>query len=272
MPQTLAQIKDMLASRGLSPRKRFGQNFLVDQNLVRKLVDESGVEAGEVVLEVGPGTGTLTEELLDRGCEVVACELDRGLADLLCERLGAQPSFTLIEGDCLASKRQVAGEIVSVLAARPFVLVANLPYGAATPLLLALLTEHPACRGMFVTLQREVGDRLAACAGDKAYGSISVIAQSLAVVRTIAKLPAECFWPRPEVASVMIGIERLPSHSIDDPAGLATFCQRVFMQRRKQLGSVLGREIAWPEGIEPTMRAEQLEPGEIVALWRVVRG
>jgi len=268
MPQTCAQIKAMLASRGLSPRKRFGQNFLVDQNLVRKLVDESGVTSGEVVLEVGPGTGTLTEELLDRGCEVVACELDRGLADLLREQFCEHERLTLIEGDCLANKRQVADEIVCALGGRPFVLVANLPYGAATPLLLALLTEHPACRGMFVTLQREVGDRLVASARDKAYGSISVVAQSLAAVRTIAKLPAECFWPRPEVASVMLRIERLPSCEIDDPASLAAFCQRVFMQRRKQLGSVLGREIAWPEGIEPTMRAEQLEPGEIVALWR----
>lgn len=271
MPQSLAEIRDLLASRGLSPLKRFGQNFLVDQNLVRKLVDEAGVTPGEVVLEVGPGTGTLTEELLERGCEVVACELDRGLAALLRERLGERAGFTLIEGDCLASKRHVSTEVVRTLGDRPFVLVANLPYGAATPLILALLTEHPACRGMFVTIQREVGERLGAGARDKAYGSISVAAQSLASVRTIARLPSECFWPRPDVASVMVAIVRRADHGIDDPVSLAAFCQRVFEKRRKQLGSVLGRGAAWPEGVGATMRAEELAPEQIVAIWRALR-
>src|SRR4051812_5019410 len=106
--QTLIQIRALLEERGLAPRKSLGQNFLIDQNLIRKLVDASGVGAGDLVLEVGPGTGTLTEELLERGCEVVACELDRGLAELLRERLGANPRFTLVEGDCLASKREIA--------------------------------------------------------------------------------------------------------------------------------------------------------------------
>lgn len=270
MAQTLAEIRDLLASRGLSPLKRFGQNFLIDQNLVAKLVDESGVSAGDLVLEVGPGTGTLTEELLGRGCEVIACELDRGLAALLRERLGGHDRFTLVEGDCLAGKRRVSAELVGAIGDRPFALVANLPYGAATPLVLALLTEHPHCRGMFVTIQREVGDRLAAQPRTDAYGSISIVAQSLATVRTIARLPSDCFWPRPDVASVMVAVERRADHGIDDPAGLAAFCQKVFEKRRKQLGSVLGRDLAWPEGVRPTMRAEELSPERMVALWRTV--
>jgi 16S rRNA (adenine1518-N6/adenine1519-N6)-dimethyltransferase len=270
MPQTLAEIKQLLQARGLAPQKRFGQNFLIDQNLVRKLVDESAVAPGELVLEVGPGTGTLTEELLDRGCRVIACELDRGLAALLRERLGTQPNFTLIEGDCLASKRALSPELAAALGSRPFTLVANLPYGAATPLLLILLTAYPACRGMYVTIQKEVGDRLAAAPGSDAYGAISVVAQTLATVRTIAKLPPECFWPRPDITSVMIAIERRPEHGIDDPAALADFCQRVFEKRRKQLGSVLGREALWPSGIDPTMRAERLAPHQIVDMWRTI--
>ena len=272
MPQTLAEIKTLLESRGLSPRKRFGQNFLIDHNLVRKLVDESGVGAGDLVLEVGPGTGTLTEELLERGCEVIACELDRGLAELLRDRLGSNEHFTLIEGDCLAQKREVSAEIVGAVAGRAFTLVANLPYGAATPLMLALLTAHPGCRGMYVTIQKEVGERLAARAGQSAYGGISVAAQTLATVRLIAKLPPECFWPRPEITSVMVAIERRADHGIGDPVAFGEFCQRVFAQRRKQLGSVLGRDIAWPEGIAPTLRAEALEPGQIVMLWRATEG
>src|SRR6186713_2406397 len=113
--QTLAQIRELLESRGLAPRKSLGQNFLIDHNLIRKLVDASGAAAGDLVLEVGPGTGALTEELLDRGCRVIACELDRGLAELLRERFAATAGsgrFTLIEGDCLASKRALADELV----------------------------------------------------------------------------------------------------------------------------------------------------------------
>ncbi|MFG0259192.1 MAG: 16S rRNA (adenine(1518)-N(6)/adenine(1519)-N(6))-dimethyltransferase RsmA [Phycisphaerales bacterium JB041] len=272
MPQSLAEIKSLLESRGLSPRKRFGQNFLIDHNLVRKLADESGVGNGDLVLEVGPGTGTLTEELLERGCRVIACELDRGLAGLLRERLGSNEHFTLIEGDCLAQKREVSADIVGALAGRPFTLVANLPYGAATPLMLALLTSHPECRGMYVTIQKEVGERLAAGAGHQAYGGISVAAQTLARVRPIAKLPPECFWPRPEITSVMVAIERRDGHGIGDPVGFGGFCQRVFAQRRKQLGSVLGRDFAWPGGIEPTARAEALTPEQIVMLWRSAGG
>lgn len=271
MAQTLAQIKALLDERGLRPRHALGQNFLIDQNLVRKLVDASGVGAGDVVLEVGPGTGTLTEELLGRGCEVVACELDRGLAAMLRERLGPlHPGrFTLVEGDCLAGKRELNPDVAAALAGRPFRLVANLPYGAATPLMLVLLTSHPACAGMFVTVQREVADRLLAGPGGKEYGTLGVVAQAAAEVGRVATLPPECFWPRPEVTSAMVSVVRKREPMTDDLGGLAEFCQRVFGSRRKQLGSVLGRETAWPEGVRPEMRVEQLTPAQIVALSRV---
>lgn len=272
MAQSLAEIRELLESRGLSPRKRFGQNFLIDQNLVRKLVQEAGVGPGDLVLEVGPGTGTLTEELLDRGCEVVACELDRGLAAMLRERLGDRPAFTLIEGDCLEHKREVSREVRSSLGGRGFALVANLPYGAATPVMLALLTRHAECRGMYVTIQREVGERLAAASGSDAYGAISVVAQTLAEVRQIARLPPECFWPRPDVTSVMIAVERRAGQVAEDAPAFGDFCQRVFERRRKQLGSVLGRDFPWPEGLAPEERAERLTPRQIVALFRAAGG
>jgi 16S rRNA (adenine1518-N6/adenine1519-N6)-dimethyltransferase len=263
--QTLAQIRELLESRGLSPRKALGQNFLIDHNLIRKLVDASGVSHGDVVLEVGPGTGTLTEELLARGCHVIACEMDRGLADLLRERL-AGPNFTLIEGDCMAGKREVNPEIARALGGRPFRLVANLPYGAATPLMLALLVSHPECGSMFVTIQREVADRLLAKPSTKEYGPITIVAQALCTVGRIATLPPECFWPRPDVTSAMISLIRRAEPLADNPAGLADFCQSAFAKRRKQLGGVLGREVAWPAGVRPENRIEELTVPQAVAL------
>lgn len=268
--QPLSEIRYLLESRGLSPKKSLGQNFLIDHNLIRKLVDASAVTAGDLVLEVGPGTGTLTEELLTRGCQVIACELDTGLAALNRERLGNHPElgprFTLIEADCLEHKRALSSEITTALAGRPFTLVANLPYSAATPLMLTLLISVPTCRSMHVTIQREVADRLMAAPGTDAYGQISILAAALAEVRHIATLPKECFWPRPDVTSAMISITRRPDPLTDDPAALAEFTQRAFAQRRKQLGSVLGRNLPWPADVDPTMRAEALSVDQMIRL------
>lgn len=265
--QTLTQIRAILEEWGITPKHRLGQNFLVDHNLVSKLVDASGVGAGDAVLEVGPGTGTMTEELLKRGCEVVACELDADMAGILRERLGGAPGFTLIEGDCLASKHEISPAIMDALGARPFTLVANLPYGAATPLMLALLTDVPTCKGQFVTIQREVADRLMAPPGTKAYGVISVVAQLFADVKLVAKLPKECFWPQPEVASAMVSVVPREGGDGVDRGQFARFCQRVLGQRRKQLGSVLKGEGELPDGFDHRRRAETLTPREFLDLY-----
>ena len=264
--QTLTEIRELLEAYSLSPRKSLGQNFLVDHNLIKTLVDHSGVGTGDLVLEVGPGTGTLTDELLDRGCEVVGCEIDRGLSELIRRRFASRTGFTLVEGDCLHSKHEISPSLLSALGSHSFVLVANLPYGAATPLILELLISHPQCTSMHVTIQREVAQRLVAGPGTKQYGTISVVAGALANTRTIAKLPPECFWPRPDVTSTMISITRRPDPLTDRPRALSDLCTRLFGQRRKQLGTVLGRSTAWPEGIAPEMRVEQLDPGQIVKL------
>lgn len=283
-PQTVADIRAMLDVRGVRPKKALGQNFLIDANLVHKLADASGAGAGDTVLEVGPGTGVLTEALLARGCRVIAVELDDVLAELLRERLApelALGAFTLIHGDCLARKRELSREAAAALGDAPFRLVANLPYHAATPLLLALMTRHPACAGAWVTIQSEVADRLAAGPGTKAYGSISVIAGALGAVRRLATLPPSCFWPRPEVISAMIAWTRDWTRDKEPAAGtdpawwprFADMCQTLFASRRKQLGAVvrkLAGDIAWPEGVEPTMRVEQLDPRAIVTLVRAM--
>jgi len=274
--QTLSQIRAMLEERGLAPKKSLGQNFLIDQNLIVKLIDASGVHAGDLALEVGPGTGTLTHALLERGADVVACELDAGLSRLLRETLASEfpGRFTLIEGDCLASKRGLNPDVVRALGARPFRLVANLPYQAATPLMLALLTGHEACASMHVTIQKEVADRLLAAPGSKTYGTISVVAQALARVERIATLPPECFWPRPDVTSAMISLTRLERPLVaGGPGAWARFgatVQELFASRRKQLTAALKRAapagVELPEGVRASDRVESLSVERIVAL------
>lgn len=268
--QTLAEIKSLLESRGLSPRYAFGQNFLIDHNLIRKLVDTSGVGPGDVVLEIGPGTGTLTEELLARGSRVVAAEIDRGMVALLGERLGPNPNFTLVEGDCLATKHDLAPALLEALGPGPFRLVANLPYAAGTPVMMALLADVPRCTALFVTIQLEVAQRLLAKPGSKDFGPLAVLAQSVAEVSLIAKLPPECFWPRPDVTSAMVGIVRRPTPLTTDARALVDFAQELFGKRRKQLGAILGRSRPFPPGIDPAARAESLtiEQFERLRLWR----
>ncbi len=275
--QTLTQIRAMLEAHGLSPRHAFGQNFLLDHNLIRALVDASGVGAGDLVLEVGPGTGTLTEELLARGARVVACEIDRGLAALLRERLGANPDFALVEGDCLDGKHALNPALLAALdnasggasGDTPFRLVANLPYSAGTPVMTILLADVPRCVGLYVTVQLEVAQRLAASPGSKEFGPLGVLAQSVADVRLLAKLPRECFWPRPDITSAMVAITRRPTPRTADARALVDFAQRLFSARRKQLGAVLGRSRPFPPGIDPTARAESLtiEQFEALRLW-----
>jgi 16S rRNA (adenine1518-N6/adenine1519-N6)-dimethyltransferase len=267
--QTLSEIRALLAERGLRPRRRFGQNFLHDKNQLRRLVDASGACAGDLVLEVGPGTGTLTEALVDAGAEVIASEIDNDLASIIEERLGER--VTLVRGDCLARGRSLAPAIVEALGARPFRLVANLPYQVASPLMITLLLDHPACTGQFVTIQKEVADRLLAPPGTKAYGPLGIIAQVLGTIEPIAVLPPSCFWPAPAVTSAMVAIRPRPQGAVEHPHELARFITMLFGRRRKQLGAILGRDLAWPSGVTAELRPEALSPEQLVALWAEAR-
>lgn len=278
--QTLTEIRELLAMAGHEPKKALGQNFLVDHNLIKKLVDASGVQTGDLVLEVGPGTGALTVELLERGCRVIACELDHDFVRVLNETLGVEfPNLLqIIEGDCLANKRTVHEDVVGLIDGRAFRLVANLPYHAATPLMLCLMTQHPNCSGMYTTIQHEVVDRFGASPGSKVYGSISIIAQCLGRVGTIAKLAPSCFWPSPSVGSAMMQWERSSERTSSEDASwwptMADMTQSLFQRRRKKLsGSVKQMTkvpIQWPDGVTSDDRIDSLMPNQVNALCKAI--
>ena len=267
--QTQSDIRAILAARGLSPKHRFGQNFLVDHNLLKRLVDASGIGEHSLVVEIGPGTGTMSEEILARGAELLAIELDRDLSEHLREHFASNPRFTLIEGDCLNGKRALNADALARLAGRPFTLVANLPYQAASPVI-AICASTPQCLGQFVTIQREVGDRLRASAGGGEYGPLTIIVQAFAEVEQVAVLSSGCFWPPPEVTSAMIAIRprAVPAIPHGEADAFGAFVHTLFSKRRKQLGAILGRARVWPTEIDPSQRPETLSVSNLVRLWR----
>ncbi len=267
--QTLTEIRALLAAHSATPRHRLGQNFLHDHNQIRKLLTAAEVSRGAVVLEIGPGTGTLTEELVAAGASVVACEIDPMMASIVESRIGR--AIVLVQGDCLDHGRDLNPQIVAALAERPFKLVANLPYQVASPVI-AILVTSPACEGQFVTIQKEVADRLAAPPGGKDYGPLGILVQAMAHVELIGVVPPGCFWPSPEVTSAMVAIRRRNEPLVADPHEFSAFLATVFSKRRKQLGSILGRDSRWPDGVKPEMRPETLSIEQLVALSKSTQG
>jgi len=283
--QTLSQIRALLARAGLTPQQRYGQHFLIDLNLMRKLVAAAEVGPADVILEVGAGTGSLTEMLLERGARVVAVEIDRGLQTLLRERLGQHPRLALVQADILASKHEVNPLVLRLLAERrpgpggARKLVANLPFQVATPLLMGLLCAAPPLERLTCTIQREVGERLSAEPRSDAYGPVSVIAQTLCTIELVALLPPAAFWPRPQVQSLMLTLRPRKAEQIDvdDVPEFVRFVQRGFSQRRKTLRRLL-RESSLLDtlavfhrvGVSPDARPEELSPEHWRAFYRAV--
>ncbi len=288
--QTLTEIRQLLDQAGLAPRKRFGQSYLIDGNLMGKLLELSGVSAGQTVLEVGAGTGSLTQELLTRGATVVAVEIDKGLCRLLRDYFKNRGGLTLIEGDVLSGKGELSPTVLSALA--PVVhLVANLPYNIATPLVAECLVhswraqagqgeDKNLCRfdRLTFTVQREVADRLAADPGGSDYGPVSVLVALLGRLRLGSVLPALAFWPAPKVESRMVRIDfdLQAAAALQDVDTLRRLLVLAFGQRRKQIGSILRRKPATfaaqdlilalaAAGIDPSLRPQAITPPQYLA-------
>lgn len=274
--QRLNEIRDLLARYGLRPQKRYGQNFLHDQNKIRQIIELADLSPESVVLEVGPGTGTLTEALLATSCRVVACEIDDDLIPLLREVLGDDsPTFRLVHADILAGKRTINPRVIEAIravstdeqgVAGAFQLIANLPYNIASPLLANLAADHPEMTNGLVMVQREVADRLAAGPGGKAYGPLTIMVQNAYTVSLVMTLPPGCFYPPPQIHSAVVQLTRRAQPITTAIDALGELTQRLFQKRRKQLGSILGRDLDWPDDIDPTARPEQLTIEQIARL------
>jgi len=254
------QIRRLLIENGLAPSRARGQNFVVDPNTVRRVARLAEVGPGDRVVEIGAGLGSLSLALGATGASVTAIEIDGGLVPVL--RDVVEPvGVTVVEGDALRL------DWSSLLIGIGWVLVANLPYNVATPLIADLLDGVPAIARMLVMVQREVGERLAARAGEEAYGAVSVKVAYWATAKVVGRVPATVFYPVPKVESVLVRIDRRPSPAVGpdvDPAWL--FRLAGFGQRRKMLRRSLV-DLVHPEafvaaGIRPEARAEELSVEE----------
>ena len=256
MTLTRRELLDLLDRHGLRPSRALGQNFVADPNTVRRIARLAGVGAGDRVVEIGAGLGSLTLALAETGASVTAVEVDRHVVPVL--RSVVEPAgVRVVEGDAMAL------DWPALLGNGPWVLVANLPYNVATPLVADLLDDVPAIERMLVMVQREVGERLAASVGDDAYGAVSVKVAYWARARVVGRVPATVFVPQPRVESALVSIERRPAPAVDaDRARLFELVRAGFGQRRKMLRRSLAGMVDVDAfecaGIRPEARAEEL--------------
>lgn len=277
-----AEVRALAAKLNLQPTKRLGQNFVVDANTVRKIVRIAGVGAGDEVLEVGPGLGSLTLGLLEVGAKVTAIEIDARLAEQLLATVaealpGTQPGtqLTVLREDAL----RVSAASLATLSTAPTMLVANLPYNVSVPVILHLLATVPTLQRALVMVQAEVGQRIAAAPGSKVYGSPSAKAAWYGRWSIADTVSRQVFWPVPNVDSILVAFERAAELPGTEAERVATFglVDAAFGQRRKMLrqalserfgGSAAASRRLQDAGIEPTVRGEQLAVADFLALAR----
>jgi 16S rRNA (adenine1518-N6/adenine1519-N6)-dimethyltransferase len=278
---------------GIRPHTKFGQNFLIDLNLLDVLVDAAELTAADVVLEIGTGTGSLTALVAPRVAAVVTVEVDPVMFQLAGEELHTLPNVTMLHLDALRNKNNFNPEVLQAVAKqlnaapeRRFKLVANLPFNVATPIIGNLLNEDRPPELITVTIQKELADRLVALPGTKDYSALSIWVQSQCRTEILRVLPPSVFWPRPKVYSAFIRIR--PSAElrgkIPDRPFFHQFLRLLFTHRRKYLraqlcNAVAGKlekaavdEILESLHLLPSLRAENLPPETMLALAETVRG
>lgn len=292
--QTTAYLRNLFEDVGFTIDARKGQNFLVDLNLLDLLERSADVQPDDIVLEVGCGTAALTERLVRSAFHVVSAEIDQRLATLARDRLIDVDNVTVVEGDVLASKHRLAPAVLTAIdnaeairkaAGRNgrFLLVANLPYCVATPVISNLLLVRPFATAT-VTVQREMGERMIATAGNHAYNALSVWVGAQCRGEIVRILPPSAFWPRPKVDSAIVRLELEPDRRqlIANLRGFHTFVRDVFCHRRKVLRGTLIRLAGGkqqPEavshvdhlykefGFERLIRAEEINADTFVRLY-----
>lgn len=266
------KTQDLVNKYNFKFSKSLGQNFLIDDSVLNDIVSGAEVDENDLVIEIGPGVGSLTAQLLKKAKKVVAVELDNDLIPILEAELGQYENFSLIHKDALkVDFNEVIGDEKSVK------LVANLPYYVTTPIIVNLLKKNYNFKSLTIMIQKEVAERINAEPNCKEYGSISLLVQYYCDTKIVRKVPPACFIPRPKVDSIVIRLDRLPEKrvKVQDEDLMFEIIRHSFNMRRKTLWNAtkfLGMkkevlEKAYEEaGIDPKRRGETLSLEEFAAL------
>lgn len=285
VPQTKQQLRQLLSAAGISPRHKWGQNFLIDLNLMRLLVQSAHLKGDETVLEVGCGTGSLTELLLEQAASVIAVEIDPDLHQIAASQILPNDKITFIEGDVLTNKNTISDSVFSCLATAqsrlpgPFFLIANLPYQIASPLIVNLLLSEHMPDAFFVTVQAEVAQRILAQPGCKAYGLLTILLQAIGNPQKIRDIKPQAFWPAPKVTSSMISWRRDDEKcsALNNLKVLKQVIDVLLSHRRKKIRNCLTDksvnrqldltlEILQQADIDPDARGDTLPPQKFIQL------
>jgi 16S rRNA (adenine1518-N6/adenine1519-N6)-dimethyltransferase len=289
--QTLGYLRNLFESRGIRPKNKLGQNFLIDLNLLDVVLRAAELDREDFTLEVGTGTGGLTARLAEQAGAVLSVEIDADFVALAERAVAGRNNVTLVHGDILKNKNHLNPGVVAKLrelrqasACARLKLVANLPYAVATPVIANLLLSEFVVERMVVMVQLEIADRLLATPGSKAYGALAVLIQSIADVEVVRrKVPPTVFWPRPQVASaiVLIRPNAAKRAHVGDVTRFRHFLRDLYTQRRKNLrGALAGlpgnrREKTEVDtklaelGLPGTARAEELDAEQHLRLCAV---
>ncbi|MCU5747050.1 16S rRNA (adenine(1518)-N(6)/adenine(1519)-N(6))-dimethyltransferase RsmA [Staphylococcus sp. SQ8-PEA] len=233
---TPSRTRELLNKYGFNFKKSLGQNFLVDVNIIQKIIDASEIDATTGVIEIGPGMGSLTEQLAKRAQRVMAFEIDQRLIPILNDSLSAYSNVNIINEDIL--KADIAHYIQEYLShCERIMVVANLPYYITTPILLNLMQRSLPVDGYVVMMQKEVGERLNAQVGTKAYGSLSIVAQYYTETSKVLTVPTTVFMPPPNVESIVVKLMQRPHPevAVDDEETFFKVTRGAFTQRRKTI-------------------------------------
>lgn len=278
---TPTRTKALLNQYGFNFKKSLGQNFLIDVNIIHNIIDASDIDEQTGIIEVGPGMGSLTEQLAESAKKVMAFEIDQRLIPVLKDTMGPYDNVTVINEDIL--KADIAHYVTEHLAdCEKIMVVANLPYYITTPILLNLMQQKLPIDGYVVMMQKEVGERLNAQVGTKAYGSLSIVAQYYTETSKVLTVPKSVFLPPPNVDSIVVKLMKRPTPivDIDDENKFFKMTKAAFSQRRKTInnnyqslfvnGKVNKEKILeWLEaaGIDPRRRGETLSIKEFANLY-----
>ncbi|MBI2471385.1 MAG: ribosomal RNA small subunit methyltransferase A [Planctomycetes bacterium] len=245
IPHTPAVLKQIFGRRGISPNKRFGQNFLIDQNTLLSIPDIAELNENDVVLEIGTGTGGLTRLLAERSRHVFTVEVDKKLFEMASDILKFYKNITLVNADILKTKHELNPDIPAMMLnwlkehrQSHVKVVSNLPYNISTPVIINLLEGNLPIKMMALMLQKEITERMAAMPGTREYGILSIITHLFSGVEVVKTLPPDVFWPRPDVYSALVKIsvhKEKYAGKITDYSFFKKIIHAIFTSRRKTL-------------------------------------